>query len=601
MADRPPTPPDTRDPVGDNAPAGHAVTAAAPQAGNTSEATPDRIEAKLRATHQRQRQYVHTRAIARLVIAALLAGAVSWLLDWSLRLDTPGRLLLLAANIALLGYIGWRDWYRRLESYDPAALALRVEKAHPELRSLLISYVQFRVQADAQAQQLGVSTRLLTAARRQAEHLTAALDFRAIVPMHALRDVLLLAAALLTLAVMAAVIWPDHVRTLAHRLVNPFAAVTYPTRTRIETITGDRAVRKGDPLTLTVTAAGLVPQHGELLTRPAPDRPWEPAAIENDGRGTFDYRLPEVHQSFDYHARIGDDRSGVYRVRVIEAPRIVEAEVRAEYPPQVPRDAETLEGLNHRVPEGTELTWRVTFDRPLESLDMLRIDRDVAPTAGQPEGDTTPIETARLTDNPAVAAAALTVRRDLHYRLLYRDAAHGFAYDDPVEYSIRITPDQPPTVEVIEPAALETVATVNKTLDVAYQAGDDFGLTRATLHYSLNDDDPRRRVLAEYDRRAVTDRFTWTPRRDLPQLAEGDVVTWWLTAADNHADEPKVGESARRRIEIVSVADYQQTIYERIEALTEELEQVREQEGEAAERIEQLRKRQAEPEPTQSP
>ena len=112
--------------------------------------------------------------------------------------------------------------------------------------------------------------------------------------------------------------WAGHLRVLVRRMLNPTLDVGYPTRTKIESITGDATLQVGAPITISVVASGRIPDKGTLYVKPK-DAPWERLVLPQGRDQHFAFRFPDVFQSFEYRVRLGDARSKRYQVTEIPA------------------------------------------------------------------------------------------------------------------------------------------------------------------------------------------------------------------------------------------------------------------------------------------
>ena len=123
------------------------------------------VERKLRRAWRRQRRYIHLHGLSRVLIWTVTLVALDFLIDWlfifRLRRHAAWRLPLLLANAGVLLWAIYYEWLRHLRRFDDVRVALQIEKRHPELASLLISYVQLK-----DAEQATASPALLAAMQR---------------------------------------------------------------------------------------------------------------------------------------------------------------------------------------------------------------------------------------------------------------------------------------------------------------------------------------------------------------------------------------------------------------------------------------------------
>ncbi|MEK6235711.1 MAG: hypothetical protein N2C14_13465, partial [Planctomycetales bacterium] len=177
------------------------------------------IESKLREAWGRQQRFHHVRGASRFVIWLIFMIALDFLIDWGIffqiRWTNKIGFLLIGVNAAVLAWVLWNEWIRRLQRFDPLQVALEVESNHPELSSLLVSYTQLEGPSEKQPD---VSVELIEAMREQAVVQTRKLDFREIVDFAQLRNLLAVAAGVLLMFGSISYLNQAHVQTLFQRL-----------------------------------------------------------------------------------------------------------------------------------------------------------------------------------------------------------------------------------------------------------------------------------------------------------------------------------------------------------------------------------------------
>jgi len=524
------------------------------------------VERKLRRAWRKERRFHHGNGLAHFVVWALALVLLDLLVDWLFLVPGFGRMALLAVNVVTLGWVLYHYWLSFLKPYDPVIVALQVERRHPELQSMLVSYVQFAGETQSPAY---ASPGLVRALQRQTIEASRPIDFREIVSYRELRRITSVSVCVIVFFALYSVNWSEHLRVLFCRLTNPRAEIEYPTRTQIEWITGDVTMRQGASVTIGVRAGGVIPANGTLYMRPQSGE-WEKLAIFPGPDQDFAYRFREVFHPFEYYVRLGDACSKRHEVIVVPPPRIVESRVHLRYPAYTRRTPKTVDFLNLEVPEGTEVEWELTCDKPLDSAQML-IDET---------------ETRQMGLEATLRAARLATRatQSFTYQFIWKDREYGYDHEDEVHYFVQVTADQPPQVEIVAPTE-DGKATVRKTLTVSYLARDDYAVGEAWLVYSLNDGEERRRSIGKFDEALVKEQTTWkiAEPESMPGLKVGDVVTYAIEVRDNHTgdDGPHLNRSESRRLFIVSVPDYLRHVFEQRQRLRTELEAMREDEKEA--------------------
>jgi hypothetical protein len=144
----------------------------------------------------------------------------------------------------------------------------------------------------------------------------------------------------------------------------------------------------------------------------------------------------------------------------------------------------------------------------------------------------------------------------LEFDWVLRDEEREFHERGPRHF-LRVIPDNAPSVALTYPAR-DLKATLEKDMSLEYRASDDYGLEKAWLIYALNDQQEQRLPLGELGNgQTVKREFKWDLKDQLPDLREGDIVTFSVEVSDGRDDaEASRGRSRSRRVQFVSQADY---------------------------------------------
>jgi len=529
------------------------------------------VEQKLRQAWRRERRFHALRGVCHLLLWAAGLGLADFVVDWLFHLPGYGRTALLVLDIATLAVVFYRSWWRHLERYDPVKIALQVERRHPDLRSLLVSYVQF---SDGRKVSEHMSAQLIQASRRLAVEATQPIDFREIVNWKDLRRVGLFCLCVVLACGGLSVRWTDFARTLLVRLVG--ASVEYPTRTRIVDIGGPVTVPEGASVTLWARADGLIPRSGTLTIRP-PEGEWERLSMlqaQGDDR-KFEYHFEQIMRGFTYKVRLGDAVSQAFEVRTIPAPHVTKTRVRLQYPKYTHLKDKEVDSLHLEVPEGTKVLVDLECDRALKAAEVVK-----------EQGAAEPM---KLSDGGRAASIAWDVKESFPFHFRWTESEHGFRYDSDVTYFVRVTVDVPPEVEIIAPTE-DDKATVQKKLAIRYRAADDYGISKATVIYSLNGGAEQARPIGAFDKATVEEEAVWALRESIPALKEGDALTFAVEVADNRegGGGPQVVRSRPIRLDIVSIVDYLRYMAEKRAKLIKEVQALHEEETDASKEVKTL-------------
>ena len=530
------------------------------------------VEHKLHKAWRKERRFHHTRGLCHFLLWLIALVLLDFAVDWLFLVPGYGRLALLAVNVGALGWVAYRHWFRYLRHYDPVRTALQVEGRHPELQSLLVSFVQFR---EGPREGSHVSPSLLRALRRQTIEYTQPLDFREIVSYRELKRIFLLSAVVLLFFAAISVNWGSYLRVLAYRMLNPESHRGYPTRTHILNISGNITVQQGKKATVQLKAGGLLPREGILYVRPQSGA-WESVALPMADPGNYAYEFQEVYQSFRYRVRLGDVASQEFDVNVVPPPRIVETRVHLDFPAYTDMKPQTMDILNLEVPDGTKIRWELRCDRALASAALTREKADPAPL--------------KLEQDGLLASFEATATESFDYSFQWRERQYGYEYTDEVRYFVQVIPDSAPQAEILRPLEDEK-ATVRKTLTIAYQARDDYGLAEAAIVYNVNDGEEQRKPLAKLKGRTVETEAAWAIKDSLPSLKEGDTITYAIEVSDNHSGEGGAfhTRSQARRLYLVSVEEYLRYLAEQRRKLVGEIRTMHTQETEAGEKVDEIK------------
>jgi hypothetical protein len=546
------------------------------------------IYGKLRRAWHKERRFVHTRGLCSLLLWAVAMLLVDLLIDWLFLMPGVGRVALLVTNLAVLGAVVHRNWLRHLRAFDPVRVALQVEGRHPELKNLLVSYVQLReVPADGNE----MSPTLLAAFRGQAIEKSTPINFKEIVNYRELKRLLAVSLAAIAIFGLVSIRWSDFLNTLLYRMLVPGTSKSYPTRVNLDQVSGDLHIKYGEEAVIFAQCSGQIPKEGTLRIKTALSKNWDELPLPQEGNGRYSHKFDGVFQDFLYELKVGDARSKSFKVTVIPPPRIAKSRIALKYPAYTGLENKEVADLNLQVPEGTEITWRLTFDMQLQYAFLIRdlpdsavVDATTSP-ASQPTSQ--PIS-LKLEDDGKTAVYKITASESFPYRFRWIEQKYGYAYSDDVRYVLSVEPDTPPIIDILYPTA-DGKATVNKTLTVKFRADDNYGLSQLFVVYSLNDDAEKRVPLEKLSGKTVEREINWAIKNALPDIKEGDTLTWSLEVADNHNGTPLLGRSRSFRLSIVSQAEYLRYVFEEHARLMKEVEAMQQDETTADKSVETIK------------
>lgn len=548
--------------------------ASQPTTGAADDGTATLIGRKLRRAWRKERRLRHSRGLCFLLVWVVALILLDLLVDWlflaSYRVPWYGRTALLVINVVTLVVVLYHYWLRHLRRYSPVRVALQVEGKHPELKSLLVSYVQID---ERHRRETYASPFLVEAFKRQAIEVSTTLNFREIVSFKELKKLFLFSVCVVAFFGAISAYKSDFFGTLLRRMLNPALAEEYPTSTVIDEtkMTGNVVRPQGAKLTLAAECWGVIPDEGQLRLR-AEGGSWETLPLLKQTGSLFTYEFVNLLQSFDYFVRLGDDRSQIYHVEVIPPPKVIEKKITLTYPPYTGLKPRTQKSYYVEALEGTKVLWWARTDRPLERANIWK---------NQVRGPA-----MKISGDGHIAEGSLDAPATFEYQFNWKLADYGFFFRSPGRYVVNVIPDADPEVEISSPTRDEK-ATVRKTLRVAFRATDDYGLSTAYLVYKVNEGRENRVKIASLSGRQQEKAMSRKLSSLVRGLKENDLVAYYIEVVDNCTGRGgrNIGRSQVRRVFLVSVPEYLRSVLEEHQRWLTEVASLRTEEMKASHEV----------------
>ncbi len=544
-------------------------------------------------------------SLSMLVLAALAALAGVILLDWLLELPYAMRLLMLAAGLTLLGLTAWRRLLRPLLSPpDDQTVALWVERRRPELRSRLVSAVEF---AGDDFDASGLSIRMVRHVVAETDEIIRTIDFSDAISLVPAARWLTGAAsallvALLTLALAGSWLTPYILRALC------VPDVDIPRNTRIEVLLDRQTtIARGEPLTIAAVASGVIPGAGIVRIESQDGQRTDHSLHKLGDEGRFEFTIDSVQDDLAFRVLLNDATSPLHRVRVVDRPYALRVGVRQIFPAYTGLPPIDLPPGDMSVLSGSTLAIKVTASKPVAE-----------PRAGRPpinyivlRGSDRQIPLRRDADDPTrldVAEAGNTASdtggvaldaADTGLQVVLTDG-DGLSTVNPVVYPIQQTPDLPPLVRVAESAGLPRLVTRKARLPITVEAGDDYGIAVLDFRWrpaaatrpegqpiSPADDPARPWVAVEIPMAAGGRSLRLTHELDLsaaiPSLREGQRIEWLIAARDaNNITGPGVGTTDVYELAIGTEAEVRAALMSRLGDYLGQINNVQQSQRDAA-------------------
>lgn len=221
-------------------------------------------------------------------------------------------------------------------------------------------------------------------------------------------------------------------------------------------------------------------------------------------------------------------------------------------------------GLSPRTVEGS--AGELSGIRGTEARFEARADRPVARAFVEVGDASLPLEV----EGERLLRGTIRLQRSGSYAFRFEDARGKVLARGP-ELPIRVVEDQGPTVQIGAPIP-ELVVTERDTVEIQYEATDDFGLSRLELVYKVGPTEERTIPLGSPEGAPKRAARTYSWQLSTLDLRPGETVTYYVRARDNDAvSGPKWGQSRTQVLEVFSESEHRRELLAQAEAAWEQM------------------------------
>lgn len=296
-------------------------------------------------------------------------------------------------------------------------------------------------------------------------------------------------------------------------------------------------------------------------------------------------------------------RSQVYKVVVVQRPRVERYEFLLRYPEYVGRAPEALSQTALKVPSGTVVSYVAVINKPLRRADLL-LERETRSSSGQTSfvGQPGPAPTflgdlpasalvdggewaelgesvARLGATPAdgrrVLMGRFTALENTNFRFDLLSEEGQQTGPQPVRFSVLVVPDKSPVVSIPVPGGMRQV-TPQAKVELQVSAQDDYGLKHLELRLRIvrgQEEEPWKSI--ELPLPAGSDREAkvgYSLALADYRVVGGDRVEYMAVAFDFNTEANRApGSSRRYTLQIGAPEDLERMFQDRLAALKERL------------------------------
>jgi len=321
--------------------------------------------------------------------------------------------------------------------------------------------------------------------------------------------------------------------TALQRTTIPFSKAHY---TKVEVRPGNIEIPVGQDLEVTNVFAGRLPKNPRLHWQEAGAARWQEVALTNSLAGIYRLTLTNIRSDTSYRATGGDGASETYRITTYVPPAVRDLTIMIRFP-----DYTGLKPAMQKSPD-------IAVVRA--STAEMRLEPSVELASAKLRFSALP-ELTLTPETNGFWGGSFQVTKDTDYWIELEDKkGHHGVNEKP--YHIRAIPDNPPKIEISEPAKDIRASNTNKVL-VKMSVTDDFGVDEIKL--VVNKLGGAQQVIPAKRDSTRDGEITATAELDLSALGlkEYELVAYHAEATDNNTlDGPGVGKSPVYFVEITN-------------------------------------------------
>ncbi|MFI5253252.1 MAG: DUF4175 family protein [Bacteroidota bacterium] len=450
----------------------------------------------------------HAILITFLAILGVLALVV--IVERVFFLGTTGRTILFsslltgaAAAFALFAARPLLRTLRILKSDSNETVANHVGRFFPQIRDRLLDALQMYEQRDALRGNYSLD--LIDASFLDLYNSIQGLDFRESVSNIKVRAMGKLASYAFGIAVLMFIISPLGLFTSMSRIFNFNVSFASPSPIRFIVEPGNTEIVRGQDLSVTIKTEGKPLQSINLRTRQAGQLDFDSQTLTLNQSGVFQTEISHLKTSTEYYASAEDVNSDKYTIKVLDRPLIRTFQIKITSPRYTHIPVKMLDenmGDINAYP-GSVVDMEVTSSKAITSAQAI--------FANKPP--------LTLTCSAEHISGSFIVRENTSYHLLLKDK-DGLTSADPLEYSVKIIPDEYPSVEILSPGK-NIDMTGEMRLILSLQIKDDFGFSGLRLAYRL--------AHSRYEEAAKEFTYAQIPFSHIGPITQNIVYAWDLT------------------------------------------------------------------------
>jgi hypothetical protein len=364
-------------------------------------------------------------------------------------------------------------------------LSLLVERKHPGLKNRMIAALQLEKELLQNKQ--NYSQVLIRQCIQQAEQLSREIDFKSSYRHPHLKTGLRLTAISVVAAVAMLVLMPGLFSSSWQVFSDPLTEI--PRELTYDLVVEPQSVDvlKFDDLKVSAYVFGhKLPEDAKIFWKVA--EKWRENEFKQGNEASeypelqsanlktisdtliFDYTFEEIRHDFEYFVEVGDLRSPMYKVAVVDKPRINNIKLSYFYPKYTRLSPVVIDENDGTVQalKGTEVKLEALANKPVAEAEVVFENGS----------------SQKLKVDSNQLSGTFPVDRDGSYHISVVDAI-GHRNPDPIEYRIMMMEDLPPSIRIVKPGGNIDLDDY-LAFDLHASLSDDFGFSKLVLHYTIH-------------------------------------------------------------------------------------------------------------------
>jgi hypothetical protein len=524
---------------------------------------------------RRTRRLLVQLGLSRLVCFALLTAVALILTDFVWHFGRPERFLALAVLVGVVVLVAARDlWHPLRQRWSDKEVLRYLDTAVAGSDDRLINVEELAEPEKIAEARSPEGRELLARALAQLEQGLERLDLSGAWQQQRVRGwqkgALAVVAAAGLLGLAAEFGSRDRYASIGlRRLLLPWAHAPWPSSTWfvLLTPTDDASVPEGEDFTVRAEVHGRAPGQVALIYNPTDEsgqftRREITVNMFLNPDGTAEHTFRALSDSLRFRLEGGDGRTEPIEVQVVKRPFVRAVQTYYIFPPYTGVPPKITSDLQLSGLEGTQVRLTCTASVPLREAWI-----HLADPAG---GPATPIRLDLSEDGTQFTWFHL-LKDSTSYTISLTDR-HGNREKRAAVHRIQVTPDQPPTARLLEPAG-DLEVTRRARFKVRYQADDDYGLQQVRVLVSKDGQPPEpldEKITGPVPQIGKNSAGSFNWDLDKLDLAQVGKLTFFLSARDVNPTGRGQADSAQLQLTLKSELEIQNNVLLAAKALLTE-------------------------------